>query len=85
MKQKISKKEMNLNNNNILNKKPGIINLNKKNNNSLINTFFNHNNNRYKISIILDFLDINEQLPLMKMNKIFYLINIICHLKVLYY
>ena len=71
MKQKISKKEMNLNSNNILNKKPGIINLNKKNNNSLINTFFNHNNNRYKISIILDFLDINEQLPLMKMNKIF--------------
>ena len=71
MKQKISKKEMNLNSNNILNKKHGIINLNKKNNNSLINTFFNHNNNRYKISIILDFLDINEQLPLMKMNKIF--------------
>jgi hypothetical protein len=55
MKQKISKKEMNLSSNNILNKKPGIINLNKKNNNSLINTFFNHNNNRYKISIILDF------------------------------
>ena len=71
MKQKVSKKEMNINSNNILNKKPGIINLNKKNNNSLINTFFNHNNNRYKISIILDFLDINEQLPLMKMNKIF--------------
>ena len=71
MKQKISKKEMNLNSNNILNKKPGIINLNKKNNNSLINTFFNHNNNRYKISIILDFLDINEQLPLIKLNKIF--------------
>ena len=71
MKQKVSKKEMNINSNNILNKKPGIINLNKKNNNSLINTFFNHNNNRYKISIILDFLDINEQLPLIKLNKIF--------------
>ena len=51
-----------------LSKKSGNINI--INNNSLSKIFFNQYNNRYKISDILDFLDINEQLPLIKLNSI---------------
>ena len=43
---------------------------NKKNNNSLKYNFFNKSYNRNKISVILNFLDINEQLPLLKLNSI---------------
>ena len=49
-------------------KKSGFINIFNKN--SLSSTYFNDNINRNKISIILDFLDINEQLPLIKLNSI---------------
>jgi hypothetical protein len=53
-------------------------------NKSLKYTFFNKNCNRNKISVILDFLDINEQLPLIKLNSILskLLINTIYLLKV---
>ena len=51
-----------------LNKKLGsVYSFNK---NSLSHLFFNQIKNRYKISLILDFLDINEQLPLIKMNSV---------------
>ena len=43
---------------------------NKKENNSLKYNFFNKSYNRNKISVILNFLDINEQLPLLKLNSI---------------
>ena len=65
MKRKIESK----NENNIIRKKHGFIN-NSMNHNSISNCFFNQNNNRYKISTILDFLDINEQLPLISLNSI---------------
>ena len=39
-------------------------------NKSLKYTFFNRNCNRNKISVIMNFLDINEQLPLLKLNSI---------------
>ena len=60
MKKKIGKNANNI----TLNKKSGF------NNNSLAKIFFNRKNNRNKISIILEFLDINEQLPLIKLNSI---------------
>ena len=41
------------------------------NHSSLKYNFFNKYNNRNKISLILNFLDINEQLPLIKVNSIF--------------
>ena len=66
MKSKIEKAEKNYNN--VLRKKSGFVN--SFNYNSLSKMFFNHFSNRNKISIILDFLDINEQLPLIKMNSI---------------
>ena len=66
MKSKIEKAEKNYNN--VLRKKSGFVN--SFNHNSLSKMFFNHFSNRNKISIILDFLDINEQLPLIKMNSI---------------
>ena len=66
MKKKIEKTEKNYRN--VLGKKSGIVNA--FNHNSLSKIFFNHFTNRNKISIILDFLDINEQLPLIKMNSI---------------
>ena len=66
MKKKIEKTEKNYSN--VLSKKSGIVNA--FNHNSLSKIFFNHFTNRNKISIILDFLDINEQLPLIKMNSI---------------
>ena len=66
MKSKIEKSEKNYNN--VLRKKSGFVN--SFNHNSLSKMFFNHFSNRNKISIILDFLDINEQLPLIKMNSI---------------
>mgnify|MGYP006916326231 CR=1 FL=1 len=65
MKRKINNK----NENNIIRKKHGFTN-NSINPNSISNLFFNKNNNRYKISTILDFLDINEQLPLINLNSI---------------
>ena len=40
------------------------------NNNHLRYNYFNQNKNRNKISVILNFLDINEQLPLIKLNSI---------------
>ena len=40
------------------------------NNNHLRYNYFNQNKNRNKISLILNFLDINEQLPLIKLNSI---------------
>ena len=52
-----------------INKKTENINNNKKSN-SLSHTFFNMLNNRNKISIIINFLDINEQLPLLKLNSV---------------
>ena len=68
MKKKISKN----NNSNIkLNKKTGSTNLNDKKSNSLRYHFFNKEKNRNKISLIINFLDINEQLPLLKLNSIF--------------
>ena len=66
MKKKIEKTEKNYSN--ALSKKSGFVKA--FNHNSLSKIFFNHFTNRNKISIILDFLDINEQLPLIKMNSI---------------
>ena len=63
MKRNIQKKG-----NILIQKKSGFINIFNKN--SIRNTYFNNNINRNKISIILDFLDINEQLPLIKLNSI---------------
>ena len=52
-----------------INKKTERIN-NNKNSNSLSHNFFNKIKNRNKITIILNFLDINEQLPLLQLNSI---------------
>ena len=51
-------------------KKKGNINLKEKNSNSLKSKFFNQASNKNKISIIINFLDINEQLPLFTLNSI---------------
>mgnify|MGYP006873055076 CR=1 FL=1 len=67
MKKKIS---INNSSNIKINKKTGNTNLNGKNSNSLRYHFFNKVKNRNKISIIINFLDINEQLPLLKLNSI---------------
>ena len=53
-----------------LNKKSSFIKTFNNNLNSIKYNFFNKVNNRNKISIIVNFLDINEQLPLMKLNSI---------------
>ena len=68
MKRKAEKNEKNSNNK--LSKKLGSLFLFNNNSNSLSKIFFNQIKNRYKISLILDFLDINEQLPLIKMNSV---------------
>ena len=52
-------------------KKTGNNNINDKESNSLKYKFFNKEKNRNKISLIIDFLDINEQLLLLKLNSIF--------------
>jgi len=52
-------------------KKTGNNNLNDKESKSLKYQFFNKEKNRNKISLIIDFLDINEQLLLLKLNSIF--------------
>ena len=62
------KRNLQKNEKNNIKKKSGVINIFNKN--SLSNTYFNNIINRNKISIILDFLDINEQLPLIKLNSI---------------
>ena len=62
------KRNLQKNEKNNIKKKSGVINIFNKN--SLKNTYFNNIINRNKISIILDFLDINEQLPLIKLNSI---------------
>ena len=51
-------------------KKSGKIILKEKNSNSLKYKFFNQTKSNNKISIIIDFLDTNEQLPLLKLNSI---------------
>ena len=53
-----------------LNKKSSFIKTFNNNLNSIKYNFFNRVNNRNKISIILNFLDINEQLPLIKLSSI---------------
>ena len=52
-----------------INKKTENVNKNKKSN-SMSHTFLNMPNNRNKILIIINFLDINEQLPLLKLNSV---------------
>ena len=52
-----------------LKKKSGFDNIFNKN--SLSANYFNQKYNKNRISVILDFLDINEQLPLIKLNSIF--------------
>ena len=51
-------------------KKSGKIILKEKNSNSLKYKFFNQTKSNNKISIVIDFLDTNEQLPLLKLNSI---------------
>ena len=68
MKRKAERKEKISNNK--LSKKLGSLFSFNNNSNSLSKIFFNQIKNRYKISLILDFLDINEQLPLIKMNSV---------------
>ena len=67
MKTKINESK---NSKNKCKKKKGNINLKEKNSNSLKFKFFNQASNKNKISIIINFLDINEQLPLFTLNSI---------------